>query len=218
MRSAMYSAMLAALLFVTACDAPTAARPGFAYNPTTLSNGQIYRFKNGRTLRVWADVGDSTRAVNLGTAVRRAIVRWNSVPAFAEYELVLVTDPASAQILVFDRGRPLPIRPGSCVFDPRGSIGYTYFCVDGARANRLALASGAASEASVVIRVDESLVVGQNAYDAIVAHEFGHAVGIGAHSSVATDLMFGLPATPLPTGRDAQTLQYVLGSRADIIL
>ncbi len=201
-----------------ACDAPTAARPNFAYDPTTLSNGLIYRWANGQKLRVWADLADSTRAVNLGLSVRSAISRWNDLPAFAEYELVLVPNPADAQIVIYDRSRPMPVRAGTCPFEPRAAVGYTYFCPNGRVAERLALASGVSSRVSVVIRVDDTQVAGQSRYDAIVAHELGHALGIGAHSSVAGDLMFGLPTAVFPTGRDAQTLQYVLGAPADIIL
>lgn len=204
--------------FLLACETPTTSRPTFAYDPTTLSNGLLYRWTNGQKLRVWADLADSTRGVNLGISVRSAISRWNDLPAFAEFELVLVSNPAEAQIIIYDRTRPMPVRAGTCPFEPRAAVGYTYFCPNGRNAERLSLASGAPSAASVVIRVDNSLVAGQTRYDAIVAHELGHALGIGAHSSVAGDLMFGLPTNPFPTGRDAQTLQYVLGAPADIIL
>lgn len=212
----MTTTVVAALML--ACDTPTASRPNFAYDPTTLSNGMLYRWANGQKLRVWADLADSTRAVNLGLSVRSAISRWNDLPAFAEFELVLVSNPAEAQIIIYDRARPMPVRAGSCPFEPRAAVGYTYFCPNGRKAERLALASGAPSSVSVVIRVDDMLAAGQARYSAIVAHELGHALGIGAHSSVAGDLMFGLPTNPFPTGRDAQTLQYVLGAPADIIL
>lgn len=207
-----------ATAIMLACEGPTAARPVFAYDPTTLSNGLLYRWANGQQLRVWADLADSTRAVNLGLSVRSAISRWNDLPAFAEFELVLVSNPAEAQIIIYDRARPMPVRAGTCPFEPRAAVGYTYFCPSGRNAERLSLASGAPSSVSVVIRVDDTLAPGQSRYDAIVAHELGHALGIGAHSSVAGDLMFGLPTNPFPTGRDAQTLQYVLGAPADIIL
>ena len=214
--AALASAMLAATS--VACDSPTTARPNFAYDPTTLSNGMLYRWANGQKLRVWADLADSTRGVNLGLSVRLAIARWNDIPAFAEYELVLVSNAAEAQIIIYDRVRPMPVRAGTCPFEPRAAVGYTYFCPKGRNAERLVLTAGSPSTVSVVIRVDDTQVSGQARYDAIVAHELGHALGIGAHSSVAGDLMFGLPTATFPTGRDAQTLQYVLGARADIIL
>jgi predicted Zn-dependent protease len=53
----------------------------------------------------------------------------------------------------------------------------------------------------------------QEVLNAVVAHEFGHALGIGGHSPNAQDVMFGAPTVSVPTGRDAQTLQFVLGER-----
>lgn len=211
------TAMVFALV-MTACDSPTASRPAFAFDPTALSEGKLYRWTKGRTIRVWADLTDSSRTFNLGRSVRVAISNWNALPAFGEYKLELVTNPAEANILVFNRNRPLPIVAGACPFTPREAVGYTYFCASGRTADRLQLANGQNSQASVVIRVDDNLVTTQNGLDNIMAHEFGHALGIGAHSDSASDLMFGLPTIAFPTGRDAQTLQYVLGSPADIIL
>jgi predicted Zn-dependent protease len=71
---------------------------------------------------------------------------------------------------------------------------------------------------SVVIRIDRDLVSDQAGLDAIVAHEFGHALGIGSHSGDPNDLMFGLPRVNRPSARDARTLQYVLGAMADLLL
>lgn len=212
------AAVLSFAMLAAACDTPTASRPSFAFDPTALSDGKLYRWTKGRTIRVWADLTDSSRTLNLGRSVRVAMSNWNALPAFGEYKLELVTNPAEANILVFNRNRPLPIVAGACPFTPREMVGYTYFCASGRTADRLQLANGQNGQASVVIRVDDNLVTTQSGLDNIMAHEFGHALGIGAHSDSASDLMFGLPTIAFPTGRDAQTLQYVLGSPADIIL
>jgi predicted Zn-dependent protease len=200
-----------------ACEAPTAARPDPAFAPTSQSSGVLYRWRSGQRVRVWVD-DDATLGPDLGRAVRAALAVWNAQPRFAEFELALVSNPAEANIVVFDRLQPLPVRPGRCAFDPRGAVGYTYFCGDGAQAERLALASGSPGNASVVIRVDRSLVTDQDGLDAIAAHEFGHALGIGAHSGDAGDLMFGLPRVRVPSARDARTLHYVLGAPPDLLL
>ena len=200
-----------------ACDAPTAARPDFAYNPTALSGGVLYRWPSGQRVRVWAD-DDAAPGLDLGRAVRTAIAAWNAEPRFAEFELTVVSDPRDANIIVFDRSRPLPVVPGRCAFDARGAVGYTYFCGDGDRAERLALASGGRGNASVVIRVDRALIADQPGLEAIVAHEFGHALGIGAHSGESGDLMFGLPRVAVPSPRDSKTLQFVLGAPPDLLL
>ncbi len=46
------------------------------------------------------------------------------------------------------------------------------------------LTTGAASSVRVLIRVDRGAVASQAVYNALVAHEFGHALGIGAHSTL----------------------------------
>ena len=209
---------LGGFALLASCDAPAATRPDFDYDPTQLSEGQLYRWSSGQIIRVWVDAGEGAQTLDLPRAVRQAIAAWNAVPRFGEFRLELATSPGEANLVVFDRSRPLPIVPGTCAFDARASFGYTYFCATSGRAERLSLAAGGASLVSVAIRVDRQLVANQAGLDGIVAHEFGHALGIGAHSSDSADLMFGLPRVSSPSARDARTLQYVLGAPADIIL
>lgn len=209
---------VAMLVCATSCDAPSVTRPEFAYDPTQLSEGQLYRWPSGETIRVWVDNAEGTTTFDLPRSVRHAIAVWNAQAPFGEFKLELSSSPAQANIIVFDRSRPLPIVPGTCTFDARASFGYTYFCATGGRAERLSLTGGGSSTVSVVIRVDRSLVANQDGLDAIVGHEMGHALGIGAHSSDSADLMFGLPRVSAPSGRDARTLQYLLGQPADITL
>ncbi len=128
---------------------------------------------------------------------------------------------ADANVVVYDRATALPITPGSCTFDGQSAAGYTYFCPVGSSpttAQRFTLASGAASRVTVVIRVDRGRVADQSGYSKLVVHELGHALGIGAHSDQALDVMFGSPLVGSPSKRDMQTLRYVLGQRADIAL
>lgn len=211
-------ATLTAAAILASCDAPSAIRPDPAYDPTQLSEGRLYRWASGQTIRVWVDNGESATAFDLPRSVRHSIAVWNAASMFGEFVLEMAATPSQANIIVFDRSRPLPVVPGTCAFDARASFGYTYFCGASGRAERLSLVAGGASAVSVVIRVDRSLVANQDGLDAIVAHEIGHALGIGAHSSDSADLMFGLPRVSSPSTRDVRTLQYVLGQRADITL
>ncbi len=218
-----YSVALFAL-FNIACDAPTAARPTFAYDPTTLSRGLLYRWPSGSKIAIWVDLAASPEGsgpLSLALAVREGIATWNRVPLFAEYTLVHAESVADANVIVFDRATSLPIAPGDCTFDGQNSAGYTYFCPVGSSpfsAQRFTLASGAASQATVIIRVDRGRVTDQRAYSNLIVHELGHALGIGAHSDQATDVMFGAPRVGTLSKRDIQTLRYVLGQRADITL
>ena len=113
-----------------------------------------------------------------------------------------------------DRTSPLPIVPdAACPFATNNAAGYTYFCPVNGRAATLARTGGGTTRASVVISVDPGRLESQTRMNAVVAHEFGHALGIGGHSDVSTDLMFASPTVAVPSNRDAQTLQYVLGQR-----
>lgn len=211
--------LLVSAMMASACESPSVMRPDAAYDPTTLTQGTLYRWANGRTLLVFV-AADPSSPYDLGLAVRQAQVRWNAVPQFAEFELRTTTDLTQADIVVYDRAAAAPVSPGSCTFDPRSSAGYTYFCAEAgsARAERLPLGVGGTGRATVVIRLDRGRVTSQSALNAVVAHEFGHALGIGAHSSVATDLMFGLPTVEAPSARDAATLRFVLGKTPQLSL
>jgi predicted Zn-dependent protease len=71
---------------------------------------------------------------------------------------------------------------------------------------------------AIVIRVDMTTTATQATLDALVAHEVGHAVGIGGHSPQSTDVMYTRPTVRTPTDRDRNTLRNVLGRAADITL
>ena len=215
------SLVCALALVVSSCDAPSSTRPDFAYDPTTLSRGQLYRWASGRQITVWAEVSTGLGTFDLALAVRQAITTWNAVPQFAEFKLSMASSINDADIVVYDRASPVPVSAGSCTFDPQGSAGYTYFCPSGSAptaAQKLSLSAGGSSHVSVLIRVDRGRVTEQTGYAALVTHEFGHALGIGGHSDAPSDLMFGLPRVATPTVRDTHTLQYLLGRRPDITL
>ena len=206
---------------VSGCDAPTSPRPTFAYDPTTLSGGVLYRWPAGRVIHVWVSDETTASATSLSLAVRQAIAVWNSVPTFGEFTLAITTRSDAANIIVYDRASALPVAPGACAFDPQGSAGYTYLCADAstpAVAQHFALTSGTLTAVSVVIRVDRGRAAEQSAYNRLVLHEFGHALGIGGHSDRPSDLMFGAPQVDGPSAADLQTLRYLLGQRAALTL
>lgn len=204
---------IAMIWLLSACESPTFSRPNFAYDPTGLTNGQLYRWPSGSTVRVWV-VRPTADGPDLRQAVQRAIPAWNALPQFAEYRLEEAISLEDAHVVVFDRSTPLPVLPAaSCPFDPRGSSGYTYFCPLDGRAARLPTTSGINSRLSVVVRLDIGRTANQSALDAIVAHELGHALGIGGHSTETQDVMFGAPRVATPSARDVMTMRYLLGER-----
>ena len=113
---------------------------------------------------------------------------------------------------------PQPVVTGSCPFNPSGAAGYTYFCPITGRAERLRPIASTVLSTAIVIRVDMTTTATQALLDALVAHEMGHAVGIGGHSPQATDVMYTRPTASTPTDRDRATLRNLLGRAADITL
>lgn len=200
-----------------ACGDPTAAVPAFAYDPTALTGGVLYRWSTGTRVRVFVEAAPST-GVSLSTAVQRAAQQWNAAPARREVVLDVVTDRDIADVIVYDRSVPQPVVAGLCPFDPSGAAGFTYFCALNGRAEKLRPVASTVKSAAVVIRVDMTTTATQALLDALVAHEVGHAVGIGGHSPDAADVMYARPTATAPSARDRQTLRHVLGSPADITL
>lgn len=214
--------MLLALASVAlACDSPTAAPSSFAYDPTGLTNGQLYRWDNGRRLDVYVvpvSGQGPPPALNLSQSVNAALGRWNSVPRGERFTLVATGSAADAHIVVYDRLSPMPVlTPDDCPYASTSATGYTYFCPVNGRALRLPLPDGR-GRATVLVRIDLARITTAAQLDAVVMHELGHAVGIGGHSTDSLDVMFVSPRVSSPSGRDTQTLRYLLAQAADILL
>ena len=209
--------VILAALIAAACDSPTVVRPDFAYNPTDLTGGQLYRWSTGARVRVFVEPMGAG-SVDLAIAVQRAVSAWNAVPQAREFTLDVVTNRDVADVIVYDRSLPQPVVTGSCPFNPSGAAGYTYFCPINGRAERLRPLASTVLTTAIVIRVDMTTTATQAALDALVAHEVGHAVGIGGHSPQSTDVMYTRPTVRTPTDRDRNTLRNVLGRAADITL
>lgn len=216
-RALAVPAVLALLLQLSGCDSPTVVRPASAFDPTELTGGLLYRWSTGARVRVFVEPA-SGPPLSVAAAVLRATQAWNALPQSREFTLEVATTRDAADIIVYERSQAQPVLSGSCAFAPSGAIGYTYFCAAGARAERLRVLGSLSATVSVVIRVDMAATASQTALDALVAHEIGHAIGIGGHSPQAADVMSPRPVTPIPTDRDARTLRNLLGRAADVTL
>lgn len=216
-RWSLRTLLVLGLAGVLSCDTPTTAPSTFAYDPTGLTGGQLYRWDTGRQVNVYVVPGSSGSA-QIIEAVDVAMPRWNAVPRGETVRLQRTTVAAQANVVVYDNTSPLPVvTPDDCPFSTFSALGYTYFCARSGRAVPLPFVGGGGS-ATVVIRLDLSRTTATSPLSAVVMHELGHAIGIGGHSQSDTDVMFALPRTSTVSGRDAQTLRYLLAQAANVLL
>lgn len=203
-----------------ACDSPTVVPATFAYDPTSLTGGVRYRWSTNQRVRVFVEPTASGTPGDVRAAVERGVAQWNRVPRGDGFTLEVTATRSNAHVVVFERATPLPLVPDAgCPFSPGSAGGYTYFCAAaGGRAAALRWSDGGAGVLSVAIRVDAGRADGQGGLDALVAHELGHAVGIGGHSDDSGDVMFPQPRVAAPSGRDTQTLRWLLGQSVQLIL
>ena len=151
-------------------------------------------------VKVWAQ-----DTLNLPAHTREGIARWKSGFLYGEFDAVMVSDSAVADVMVsagqaikggFSVTRLKSMAPeceGGTDFDlPAGS-----------------------KEIQPPIRIFLNLrvVPTDPNVDRCLAltttHELGHAIGIFAHSPVATDLMYSDPVVPGPSDRDRATADLV---------
>src|SRR5215208_8254063 len=92
--------VVVAAVALVACDAPTYPAEEFAYDPTLLSNGLVYRWTAGRTIAVYVDPTSAPTGFDLASAVATGASQWNDVTRFADYRLAVTTRLADADVVV----------------------------------------------------------------------------------------------------------------------
>lgn len=226
-RRRVLAALALAALALTGCDAPTWPAEPFAYDPTLLTEGLIYRWAPGRTIALYADPTSAPAGFDLAAATRAGAERWNSAAQFADFRLVVATRPEAADVIVRFRFAPALVDLGDC--EPfGGGAGRTAFCRDETPVRVLPLLAGGGGQVKMDVYVDpegrtaEQLapfgLTPQTYFQALVTHELGHVLGIGGHSDDAADVMNGFPRVTAPSARDQRTLRWVLRQPADLLL
>lgn len=212
--------LFALAVVLAACDAPTVTVESPGYDPR-LSLGTekvIYHWPLGHTIAVYAHTNGAPAGFDLPGAIERANAIWGDALRYREFDVRLVSSPAEADV-VFHFDTDSVVRLPTCA-PPGGAAGVTSFCLDPTETMLvgLPLVGGAPSNVKFDVQISASPIRIPNAavFQRIVAHEFGHVIGIGTHSGTSTDLMFGGPTVDLPSAPDAQTLRYVLHQPAQL--
>jgi hypothetical protein len=221
------AAMAIVTLSLFACDAPTYPAEEFAYDPTLLTGGTVYRWHPGRTILVYADPTNGPAGFDIAEATRAAASRWNGVTRFADYRLVVTDRSGDADVIVRFRSSPLLVDLRGC--EPAGGgAGRTAFCTDANPAPVLPFLATGGGHVKVDVYVDPTTrtaeqlapfgLTPQTYFQALVTHEMGHVVGIGGHSDEVADVMNTFPRVTAPSERDARTLRWVWRQPVDLLL
>lgn len=201
--------LAAVVLAAAACadDGPTTPAEAVAYDPTALT-GFSYHWGPGRTISIYIDPTAAPPGTDLAASVGRAITAWERTTR--DVRLRTVAALRDADVVIHHVTAPRLMQTGGCSPFDVGAGGYTFFCLDGDTPEILPLLNGSGGRVKMDVTVDRSAAADAATFDAIVAHELGHVLGIGAHSPLADDLMFGAPRRPDPSERDARTLRVLL--------
>ena len=212
---------IVALGVAAACDAPTVPTETPGYDPRLPLGGTdvIYHWPLGYTIAVYAHTAGAPAGFDLPAAIARANRIWGDALRYREFDVRFVSTPSEADV-VFHFDTDSVVSVTSCAPPPTGAAGITSACPNaaGTALDPIPLIGGGTSRVKFDVEISASpaRIPNAAAFQRIVAHEFGHVIGIGRHSGDDTDLMFGGPAVDLPSAADAQTLRFVLHQPAQL--
>ncbi len=219
MRLRSLAVLAAMVVLVQGCSTPSVNAGLPPYDPTALTGGAIYHWPAGMTISIHVMPGPVGSDGRLETEVRTASRQWMDALGYREHVLRLVDDAAAADIIVHDARTASPVDTECAGTGWSDAAATALFCPLGDTARTLPLLDGRSGRTKLLITVD---VIESDSYASglppIVLHELGHALGIGGHSSITTDVMFAFPGVRSPSRRDALTLRYVLQRRPDLTI
>jgi predicted Zn-dependent protease len=203
-----------------ACDAPLMAVDDVGYDPLGLVPF-VYHWSPGHEIAIYVDKRGEPSGVDIEAAVKAGIAAWESVAFLGEVRMKVVADVHEADVIVHHADAPGLITVDLEQCPPPADLGggRTYFCILENASGRhttsvLLLNDGSGGHVKMDVRVNVGAISDPEFFDAIVAHELGHVLGIGTHSSNNADLMFGTPRVFVPSDDDAAALRYVLSRPA----
>jgi hypothetical protein len=205
----------------SACDTPVMVVDDRGYNALAIVPF-VYHWSAGHEIAIFVDKRNEPAGVDLEAAVRAGIAAWEAVGLLGEVQMTVVPDVHDADVIVHhaEATSLVTIDTDVCPSAVDLGGGRTYFCIlenenSGAlTVPILPLNDGSGGHVKMDVRINLGAIGEPQFFNAIVAHELGHVLGIGAHSPNTADLMFGTPRVFVPSDDDAAALRYVLSRPA----
>lgn len=220
-------ASLCAGLGATACESPTVPPRLIPYQFAFEGFGEpvVYRWPAGHTIGVYLLPSDDPELTRLlDDAFEHTARVWNDAVLYGEYRIERA-DLERADVIIAWANQALPLDTSGCQPLPIGAA-WTTFCrheSDSARMHAYPLLDGEHQEDGVhmiVQLLSDQADSGRVA--ALVAHEFGHVLGIGTHpcrlgqvgctrrTGAHQSLMFaGVPERNTPSAADRSTIEVL---------
>jgi predicted Zn-dependent protease len=193
-------AAVALLLLATACVDASAPLREDTYAFALPLNGLVFRWTAERLpVRYWV-------ASNAGVVrefAGQALDTWGRQFLYGEFRGVLVTDSATADVLIAVAPQTPPDVPATDDPPVAACSGVTSFdLTDDDR-----LVGPFQVRITWDLRYDDADVV--NCLQRVTTHEIGHTLGIFGHSPAALDLMNAYPAVAAPSTADRATAEVL---------
>jgi predicted Zn-dependent protease len=202
-------ALVVAAAACTDAAAPRVDPP--AYDPTQLSGGVVYRWPTGTTIAVFVDPTAVGAGVDLAGATAAGMAAWQAALGGSQFAFRTSATAADADVIVHASAAPRLVGLAGCAEPPAFAGGVTFFCPARDSALTLPLVGGPGTgRVKLDIAINPAATNATNTLRALVAHELGHAVGIGGHSPNALDVMFAQPSVSVPSSRDMTTLRWLV--------
>lgn len=201
-----------ALLLLAACDALTPPVRDAGYGFALAETGEVFRWPATRLpVRYWVAPGAGAVADH----VAEGIAAWRDQLLYREFDGVLVTDSAMADVVV----QVVPADPPAAPLtpddpEPSACSGVTSF-VRVEPDTGLPFLDGQ-FRVTVTWRAGFADAAIANCLHRVVKHEVGHTVGLFQHSDAPGDLMWGTPTVADPTTRDRRTVERLYHTPASL--
>ena len=200
--------LLLAALFALSLSCSEATAPGHApvYEWRLVVGTDTLSFhwpENMLPVRIWVE--DS---LDMPARVEEGVAAWRGAYLYGEYDAVVVSDSADADVIVRVADAPptAPSAAGRLHAAFPGCEGVTDFDID---------TVPTPAELHLPVRMyitpryDPELVDLTECFRITARHELGHSLGIFRHTSDSVDIMYGLPVAQGLSARDVNTAQYL---------